>query len=430
MTGVSWNKRISAVVERLGPRKTAAGGATVLYPKPSFSDLPAAKSIQKYEGVGRMLGIKTPFFRCIEGASGSTTTIEGRSYLNFAWCDYLGLNRSPQLWEAAKAAIDRYGTCVSASRMVAGETPLHRELEAEIADFLGVEDAILFVSGHAANVSTIGTIMSEDDLIVHDEFVHNSAVIGIRLSRAAARSFRHNDFDELEAILREHRSSYRNVLVVVEGLYSTEGDLPDLKRVIEIKERYGAWLMVDDAHGLGVLGKTGRGIAEHCGVDPRKVDIWMGTLSKTLASCGGYIAGERPLIDLLKHTAPGFVFSVGLLPMMTAAALAGLRLIRAEPERVARLHANGALFLQAARAAGLDTGNSRGYGMLPVIAGNVIRSIQLWHRVFGRGLNPSLIVYPGVPMKAGRLRFFLTSEHTSEEIERAIAVTREELAQC
>lgn len=430
MTGVSWNKRISAVVERLGPRRTAAGGARVLYPKPKFSDLPAAKSIQKYEGVGRMLGIETPFFRSIEGASGSTTMIEGRLYLNFAWCDYLGLNRSPQLWEAAKAAIDRYGTCVSASRMVAGETPLHRELETEIADFIGVEDAILFVSGHAANVSTIGTLMSEGDLIVHDEFVHNSAVIGIRLSRATARSFHHNDLDDLEAILREHRAAYRNVLVIVEGLYSTEGDLPDLARVVEIKDRYGAWLMVDDAHGLGVLGKTGRGIAEHCGVDPRKVDIWMGTLSKTLASCGGYIAGERTLIDILKHTAPGFVFSVGLLPMMTAAALAGLRLIRAEPERVARLHANGELFLRAARAAGLDTGNSGGYGMLPVIAGNVIRSIQLWHRVFARGLNPSLIVYPGVPMKAGRLRFFLTSEHTSEEIERAITVTKEELAQC
>jgi 8-amino-7-oxononanoate synthase len=430
VTGVSWNKRITAVVERLGPGRIASGGATVSYRRPEFSDLPAHKSLRKYEGVGRMLGLETPFFRSIEGCSGSTTLIEGRPYLNFAWCDYLGLNRSPKLREAAKEAIDRYGTCVSASRMVAGETPLHRALEAEIADFLGVEDAVLFVSGHAANVSTIGTIMSEDDLIVHDEFVHNSAVIGIRLSRATARRFRHNDFDDLEAILREHRGVYRNVLVVIEGLYSTEGDIPDLARVVEIKERYGAWLMVDDAHGLGVLGKTGRGVAEHCGVDPRKVDIWMGTLSKTLASCGGYIAGEKMLIEVLKHTAPGFVFSVGLLPMMTAAALAGLRLIKAEPDRVARLHANGELFQREARAAGLDTGNSSGHGMLPVIAGNVIRSIQLWHRVFARSLNPSLIVYPGVPMKAGRLRFFLTSEHTTDEIERAIGITKEEIAQC
>jgi 8-amino-7-oxononanoate synthase len=218
VTGASWNKRITAVVERLGPRRAASDGAAVSYQRPSFSDLPAHKSIRKYEGVGRMLGIQTPFFRSIEGCSGSTTMIEGRPYLNFAWCDYLGLNRSPVLWEAAKAAIDRYGTCISASRMVAGETPLHRDLEAEIADFLGVDDAVLFVSGHAANVSTIGTIMSEDDLVVHDEFVHNSAVIGIRLSRATARSFRHNDLDDLEQVLRESRSAYRNVLVIVEGL--------------------------------------------------------------------------------------------------------------------------------------------------------------------------------------------------------------------
>jgi 7-keto-8-aminopelargonate synthetase-like enzyme len=272
--------------------------------------------------------------------------------------------------------------------------------------------------------------MSEDDLVVHDEFVHNSAVIGIRLSRATARSFRHNDLDDLEQVLRQSRSAYRNVLVIVEGLYSTEGDIPDLARVVEIKERYGAWLMVDDAHGLGVLGKTGRGVAEHCGVDPRRIDIWMGTLSKTLASCGGYIAGEKMLTEILKHTAPGFVFSVGLLPMMTAAALAALRLIKAEPDRVARLHANGALFLRAAGAAGLDTANSSGHGMLPVIAGNVIRSIQLWHRVFARSINPSLIVYPGVPMKAGRLRFFLTAEHTRDEIERAIGITKEEIAHC
>ncbi|MCB1510952.1 MAG: aminotransferase class I/II-fold pyridoxal phosphate-dependent enzyme [Hyphomicrobiaceae bacterium] len=424
----TWNHRLATAVSRwTAPRRTA-NGQDIHYPTPSLEKHPAYKSLRKYEMIGGMIGLKTPFFKTIEGTEGSNTSIDGRPYLNFAWCDYLGLNRAPQLRQAAKEAIDQYGTCVSASRMVAGQTPLHEQLETEIAEFLDVDAALLFVSGHAANVSTIGTIMSEDDLIIHDEFVHNSAVIGMRLSRATTKSFRHNDLNHLEELLREHRGSYGNVLVLVEGLYSTEGDLCDLAAVADLKERYGAWLMVDDAHGTGVLGKTGRGIMEHCNIDARRVDIWMGTLSKTLASVGGYIAGSKTLIEILKHTAPGFVFSVGLPPAMTAAALASVRLIRAEPDRVERLHKHGQLFLSEAKAHGLNTGVSSGYGMLPVIAGDVIKSMRLWHRVFARDINPSLIVYPGVPMKAGRLRFFLTSEHTEDEVKQAVRVTAEELA--
>jgi 8-amino-7-oxononanoate synthase len=395
--------------------------------QPRFSDLTVFKSMKKYEKVAGLLDIESPFFRANEGRVGSMTVIEGQEYLNFAWCDYLGMNQHPALNEAVKVATTQYGSCVSASRLVAGETTLHRELEAELAEFLGLDDALLFVSGHAANVSTIGTIMGEGDLIVHDEFVHNSAVVGTRLSGAASFSFRHNDLEAMEVILRKNRPQHRNALIIVEGLYSTEGDVPDLRRAVELKKRFGAWLMVDDAHGVGVLGKTGRGCAEHCGVDPRDVDIWMGTLSKSLASCGGYIAGSKDLIDILRYAAPGFVYSVGLPPAMTAAALASLRVLQAESERVDRLRANGALFLREAHAAGLNTGNSEGLGMLPVIAGDMIETVRVWHRVFARGINPSLIIYPGVPMKAGRLRFFLTSEHTPEQIQFAVRATKEEL---
>ena len=345
----SWNKRLAASVSMFSNRGAEDQSPAKGYAKPRFTDLAMYKSLRRYETIGNVIGLKTPFFRTVEGASGNSITIEGKSYLNFAWCDYLGLNQHPSLREAAESATAAYGTCVSASRMVAGQTPLHMELEREVAEFLGVEDALLFVSGHAANVSTIGSIMTDADLIVHDEFVHNSAVIGMRLSGATTRAFKHNDLASLEKILREERDNHRNALVIIEGLYSTEGDLPDLARVVEIKERYGAWLMVDDAHGLGVLGKTGRGIGEHCGVDGKKVDIWMGTLSKTLASCGGYIAGDKTLIEVLKHSAPGFVYSVGLPPAHTAAALAALRVIKAEPERVARLHSYGQLFLRTAK---------------------------------------------------------------------------------
>jgi len=392
-----------------------------------FSSLPAHKSIKQHEKIGKMLGIKNPFFRSTEGPQGRMTLIDGKPCLNFAWCDYLGLSRHPDLVEASKAAIDRYGTSVSASRMVSGDTPLHRELEQEIAEVIGVEAALVFVSGHAANVSTIGTLMTEDDLIIHDEFVHNSAVVGMRLSGAKTRTFRHNNLDALEKVLRNERAKYRNVLVVIEGLYSTEGDVPDLARVVEIKERYGAWLMVDDAHGCGVLGATGRGLSEHCGVPGSKVDIWMGTLSKAYAACGGYIAGNTELIDTLRYSAPGFVFSVCLPPSVTAAAIASLRVIKREPERVARLHKNGAMFLAEAKARGLDTGKAIGIGMLPIMVGATTRAAKAVTQLFERGVNTSLIMYPGVPLNAARLRFFLTSEHTKEEICSALDIAREEL---
>ena len=425
MATTSWNKRLA---ETVGRWSNKASNEISSYPGSSFRDLPAFKSLRNYEKVGSMLGVETPFFRTVEDANGNFAKMDGAEKLNFAWCDYLGLNQHPDVAQAMKDAIDRFGPCTSASRMVSGETPLHQELEREVAEFLGVESSLLFVSGHAANVSTIGSIMTDDDLIVHDEFVHNSAVIGMRLSRATTVSFPHNNFDQLETILKRERAKHRNCLVIIEGLYSTEGDVTDLARAVELKERFGAWLMVDDAHGLGVLGKTGRGIAEHAGIDARKIDIWMGTLSKTLASCGGYIAGNKELIEVLKHTAPGFVYSVGLLPAMTAAALAGLRVIKAEPERVAKLHAHGRLFLSLAKERGLNTGVCKGYGMMPVIAGDVVKSVRLWHAVFGRGVNPSLIIYPGVPLKAGRLRFFLTSAHSDEQIRQALDVTAEELA--
>jgi len=392
-----------------------------------FSDLSAHKVLSQGKKIAAMLGIESPFFRSAEGMQGRKTLIDGQPVLNFAWCDYLGLSQHQELIAVAKAAIDQYGTTVSASRMVSGDTPVHRDLEKEIADFLGVDASVVFVSGHAANVSTIGTVMTDRDLIVHDEFVHNSAVVGIRLSGATARSFHHNRLDKLEAILRDERTKYRNCLVVIEGLYSTEGDVPDLARVIEIKERYGAWLMVDDAHGAGVLGPGGRGLAQHCGVDARRVDIWMGTLSKTFASVGGYIAGNAELIEVLKHSAPGFVFSVGLPPSMGAAALTALRVIRREPERVARLHKNGAQFLREARACGLDTGRSLGFGMLPIMVGASTRAAKLVHRMYARGINTSLIIYPGVPLNAGRLRFFLTSEFKPEEISLAVQTAREEI---
>lgn len=431
---MSWtvSETINAAVKkwRTPWRNGAENGhahTTETYRPGRFADLSTYKSIQNHKKVGRMFSLEDPFFRTQDGHLGTTTLIAGKQYLNFATCDYLGLSQHPAVVAAAKSAIDEYGTCVSASRMVAGELPLHQALEAEIAEFCGLESALTFVSGHAANVSTIGTVMGEDDLIVLDEFVHNSAVVGARLSRATCLTFRHNNLDELERILGESRAAHRNALVVVEGCYSTEGDLPDLNRVIELKERYGAWLMVDDAHALGVLGGHGRGVAEHYGIDPAKIDILMGTLSKTLASCGGFIAGSKSLIEVLKYAAPGFVFSVGLLPVTAAAALASLRVMREEPERVGRLQSNASSFLEQARAAGLDTGNSGGGAIVPIMIGSMQRAARVTQALFAGGFNVSPIIYPGVPINAARLRFFLTSDHTAEQIQETVRAARDAL---
>src|SRR5215467_944424 len=279
-----------------------------------FGELHIFQTMNKHRSVASMFGLKNPFYRAHDGRLRATAKHEGRVLTNFASYDYLGLKKEPAVADAAKAAIEEAGTSVSASRLVAGERILHRELESELANFYGADACLAFVSGHATNISTIGMLMAPEDLIVQDELMHNSAIVGAKLSRATCINFRHNNLDDLEKVLRENRAKHKNALIVAEGLYSMDGDYPDLPRLIEIKRHYGAWLMMDEAHALGVMGRTGRGVAEHFGLVPRQVDIWMGTLSKTLGSCGGYICGNRDLIDILKYQAAGFVYSVGLSP--------------------------------------------------------------------------------------------------------------------
>jgi 8-amino-7-oxononanoate synthase len=386
------------------------------------------QTMNKHRSVANMLGLKNPFYRAHDGRLGATAVHEGRELVNFASYDYLGLNQEPAVAEAAKAAIDECGTSVSASRLVAGERMMHRELERELADFYGSDACLTFVSGHATNISTIGMLMTSEDLIVQDELMHNSAIVGAKLSRATSINFRHNDLDDLEKVLRENRAKHKNALIVAEGLYSMDGDYPDLPRLIEIKKRYGAWLMIDEAHALGVLGKTGRGAHEHFNIDPREVDIWMGTLSKTLGSCGGYICGSHDLIEILKYQAPGFVYSVGLSPPATAAALAALRVLKADPGRVATLQANGRFFVEEAARVGLDTMTSAGLSVVPVMIGDPVRAVRLTDRLLERGINALPIIHPAVPMKAARIRFFITSRHTREQISSTVKIVAEELA--
>ena len=393
-----------------------------------FGDLPICNTMKKYRELSKMFGLTNPFYRIHEGRQGDTTVHEGRTLINYASFDYLSLNQEPAVAEAAKAAIDELGTSVTASRLVSGERRLHQILEKTLADLYHADDCITYCQGHTTNVSTIGVLMSPDDLIVYDDLMHNSGIVGARLSRATTIAFRHNNLSNLEKTLSEHRGKHKNALVLTEGLYSMDGDFPDLPRLIEIKKRFGCWLMIDEAHSLGVLGKTGRGIAEHYGVDPREVDIWMGVISKTLVSCGGFICGHKDLIEILRYHSPSFVYSVGLPPAATAAALAALEVIKADPERVHRLRENGHLFLQEAKKAGLDTMTSAGYSVVPIMIGCSIRSVRLSERLLARGINALPIIHPAVPMKAARVRFFINSRHTPDQIRNTVAIVAEELA--
>ncbi|MCX5180759.1 type I polyketide synthase [Streptomyces virginiae] len=373
------------------------------------------------------LGLPNPYFLVHEGALTDTTVIDGRELLSFSSYNYLGMATHPQVNEAAHEAIERCGTSVSASRLLSGSRPLHLELESELADLLGCEAAITLANGHATNVTVIGHLVGPGDLIVHDALAHDSILQGCRLSGATRRPFPHNDANALDALLTQVRDQYRRVLVVVEGVYSMDGDIADLPALVDVKRRHGALLMIDEAHSIGTIGRTGRGIGEYYGIDRSAVDLWSGTLSKALASCGGYVAGSRPVVEYLRYTVPGFVYSAGMTPADTAASLTALRMLRAEPQRVARLSENAALFVHLAREAGINTGDSHDTPVVPCIVGDSLKTLRLAEALFQQGISVNPILHPAVPEELARLRFFLTYDHTPGQIRRAVAALTREL---
>lgn len=404
------------------PSSNGQGGEQRTVPErfTRFDAQPGYQQIAMMRQAADQLGLVDPFFKVHEGTAGATSVINGQTCINFASYNYLGFSGDPRINQAACDAVARYGTSVSASRVVSGERPIHQELEQALATAYDVEDAVVFVSGHATNVSTLGHLLGPKDLVLHDEYIHNSSLVGAQLSGAKRMSFSHNDTAALEALLARHRHQFERVLVVIEGLYSMDGDIPELPRFIELKQRYQAWLMVDEAHSFGVMGDTGLGLREYFDIDPRDVDIWMGTMSKTMAGCGGYIAGSKPLVETLRYLAPGFLYSVGMPAQVAAPSLAALQLMQQEPERVQRLHAISRYFLEQATARGLDTGKSIGAAVVPVIIGSSAAAARLSNALLEQHINVQPILHPAVPEKSARLRFFLSCEHTQAHIDQTL----------
>jgi 8-amino-7-oxononanoate synthase len=359
------------------------------------------------------------FFRSRDAVSGPEVTLEGRNYINFSSYDYLGASQHPSVIAAATRCLQVQGLGAGASRVVAGQTVEHRRLDQALADLLGCEDSITFNAGFLALSTTVGFLAQSKDLILHDAYMHMSSLEGIQTSGATAKAFRHNDVEHLRTLLANMPCEGTR-FVLVEGIYSMDGDICPLDRIIELKKELAFELIVDEAHSLGVLGRTGRGIGEHFDIPRDAVTLWMGTLSKALGSCGGYAAGNAELIEYLRHRCPGFVYSAGMPPAIAAGACAAIELMVSEPQRVSQLQALASYALKVAGDLGLDTGHAQGTAVLPIILGADEAAFFASTTLFEQGYYVHPLGWPAAPKGAARLRFFLTAHHRETHIEGAL----------
>jgi len=353
---------------------------------------------------------------------GARVLVNGREMGMYASYSYLGLVGHPRINQAAKEAIDHYGTGTHGVRTLAGTLVIHKELEETIASFKNTEAAITYTSGYATNLSVIATLLGRNDYIISDKLNHASIVDGCMMSGAKFLRFRHNDMQAFESRLQQIPESSTK-LVVADAVFSMDGDLIDFPKMVELCRKYHAWLMIDEAHSLGVLGKTGRGIEEHFGMEG-SIDIKMGTLSKTIPSVGGYIAGRKELVDYLRHSSRAYIFSAALPPAQAAAAKAAFEVILDEPWRVEKIRTNSQQFINGLKQRGFNTLYTE-TAIVPVICGEDDTAYQMTREAQHRDLFVLPVVSPAVPPELARLRATVTAAHEPEEIESAMDVIEE-----
>src|SRR5450755_54586 len=411
----------TAEVARTGPVTAAYEGR-----RSDLSDHPqivAARDIRtriQSDFIDR--GLPNPLFLPHTGPNGATVGLLGRQMINFSGYNYLGLSGDPRVIAAVTEAAEVYGTSASAARAVAGEIPLYEDLERRLAAAYEVDAALVTPSGFLTNASIIPFILGQNDLAVCDSLVHSSIVSGTQWARCRKANFSHNDPDALDRLLNRSRSQFDRVMVILEGVYSMDGDIARLPEMIEVARRNDCLIMVDEAHSFGTLGDRGFGIREHFDLPGAAVDIWMGTLSKTLASCGGFLAGNADLIWAIKMLGPGLcMFVAPPTPPQVAAAIAAFDVMVAEPERLARLRENSRAALAAAKAAGWDTGSSEGTAIIPIILGATERAVLTSVGLLEAGINASAVAYPAVPEGDARIRLFMSADHTNDHVTQMMA---------
>jgi glycine C-acetyltransferase len=363
--------------------------------------------------------------RVLDDEQGPVCTYDGKHVINLASNNYLGLCNHPKLREAAIAATEKYGVGSGAVRTIAGTMRIHMELEEKIAAFKGVQACVVFQSGFAANAGTVGSILGKDDFILSDELNHASIIDGARLSRAKIKVFRHKDVAHAEELLQEIQHEQGRKLLITDGVFSMDGDIGPVDKLAQLAEKYGAIMMIDDAHASGVLGRNGRGSADHFDVTD-KVDVQVGTLSKAIGALGGYVCGSRDLIDYLYHRARPFLFSTSHPPSVAATCIAAFDILENEPDRIERLWANTAYFKQQLTDAGFDVGGvstpKSETPITPIILGDGRRTMEFSKALFEAGVMATGIAFPTVPEGKARIRTIMTSEHTREQIDRALEI--------
>jgi 8-amino-7-oxononanoate synthase len=354
-----------------------------------------------------------PYFLPVSGSTDTEVVINGKKKIMIGSNNYLGLTHHPHVVESAKRAIDRYGSGCTGSRFLNGNLDLHLELEERLARFIGTEAALVFSTGYQTNLGVISTLVGRQDTVYLDKLNHACIVDGARLSFGTVQRFNHNDLDALEAMLRSQESG--GAMVIVDGVFSMEGEIADVPRLVALREEFDFALALDDAHSIGVLGHTGAGTAEHFGLT-HKVDLTIGTFSKSFASIGGFVAGPRSVIDYLQHHARSLIFSASMPPSAVATVLAAMDVMEAEPERRDRLWAITKRMIEGFHSLGFETGKTE-TPIVPVIIGPMEEAFLMWKELFERGIYTNAVLPPAVPEGSCRLRTSYIATHTDDQLD-------------
>jgi glycine C-acetyltransferase len=370
--------------------------------------------LEELEGAGLLLRIRT-----LENSQAARCRYDGRDVINLASNNYLGLCADPRMKDAASEAAREFGAGSGAVRSIAGTMSLHRELERRFAAFKGAEDALMFPSGFAANAGTVAAVLTREDVIVSDELNHASIIDGARLSRAEIKVFPHKNAAAADTLLEETKREGRRQLLITDGVFSMDGDICPLPELVEVAEKHGAVMMIDDAHASGVLGENGKGTVSHFGLDPKRVDIQVGTLSKAIGVLGGFIAGPSHLITWLQNRGRPFLFSTSAPPAVAAACIKALDILEQEPERVARLKDRTRFFKHGLEELGFETGASE-TPITPVIAGEASKAQELSSLLWDEGVFTPAVVFPTVAKDKARVRTIVTSDHSEEDLKEAL----------
>jgi len=360
-----------------------------------------------------------PYFVPIDSGQGTQVTVKGKRLIMIGSNNYMGLVSHPKVIEAARAALEKYGAGCTGSRFLNGTLDIHEQLEIELAEFMGKESALTISTGFQTNLATISCLVTKGDVVITDRSDHASIVDGCRLGFGKIVKYRHNDMDDLERVLKNIGDG-PGKLIVTDGVFSMEGDIVDLPRVVALKKKYNARLMVDDAHSIGVLGPNGNGTAAHFGLED-EVDIVMGTFSKSFVSIGGFIATDFDVIDYIKHNGRALIFSASMPPASVAAVRAALEIIKSEPERRERLWKNTTKMHQGFQAMGFNTGTSQ-TPIIPVLIGDDIKTFYFWKSLFENGIFSNPVVTPAVPPGQALIRTSYMATHTDDELDTVLEI--------